>query len=48
MHTYSAVSQQLAQKLAEKAATNLRKSGHTVTRNVITGRYVIKRKPHKP
>lgn len=40
---YSEQSQKLAEELAEKAAKNLRRSGHTVERNAATGRYVVRR-----
>jgi hypothetical protein len=41
MSGYSEQSQRLARALAEKAADNLRRSGHTVTRSAETGRYVV-------
>lgn len=41
MSGYSEQSQRLARALAEKAADNLRRSGHTVTRSAETGRYTV-------
>lgn len=40
MSGYSEQSQRLARKLAEKAATNLRRSGRTVTQNA-SGQYIV-------
>lgn len=44
MSGYSEQSQKLAKELAEKAATNLRRSGRTVERSAATGHYIVGRK----
>mgnify|MGYP007051640254 CR=1 FL=1 len=41
MSDYSEKSEKLARALAEKAARNLRATGHSVKRNATTGRYVV-------
>ncbi len=40
MSGYSEQSQRLAREIAEKAASNLRRSGRTVTRDA-SGRYIV-------
>lgn len=44
MSAYSEQSQKLAEQLAEKAASNLRRSGRTVVRSAVTGHYIVSRK----
>lgn len=43
MSEYTERSRVLARALAEKAAGNLRRSGHTVTRDESTGEYTVTR-----
>lgn len=42
MSGYSKQSQRLARQLAEKAASNLRRSGRTVEEDPVSGRFIVR------